>query len=248
MAVQVRLGAQRKNVFVQSRITFNAAVTFKFRRNLLRDAYMSKLITKRNIVIIPDAQGIKKAIELSRQISQKFGTSFVLDGKNFYPHITLYQTAYPTMNLTHVVTKLSEVSRTMKSFRVQIHGYKTMMGFIFLHAIRSRELFLAHKHIVSVLNPLREGAVIPSDEAMLDSSNVSHKIKHCIRTYGSILAMDTYMPHITLCRLKDPNQTNDVFAMLPTVDLAFDVRDIYLANVGQDGSVNEILERFPLFS
>src|SRR5258706_15718848 len=92
-------------------------------------AHMNNPITKRNVVILPDAFGSQQAIACSRQVAKKYKTTFVLDEKYFYPHITLYQAAYPNKNLLEVDRQLSSIVEDVTPFQVRGKTFTNLFGF-----------------------------------------------------------------------------------------------------------------------
>jgi hypothetical protein len=182
----------------------------------------------------------------SRQIAATYTTDFVLDGKTFYPHITLYQAAFPDKNISFVEQQLDALAGQVNPFRVRSEDFISLVGFVFLKFIKSEELVSLHRQIVGLCNPIREGENIPAEVQNLTDPNVPEFIKYSIKTYGSALAMDAFLPHITLSRLKNFSETENARAMLEKKDMAFDVHSIHLANIGPDGTVNEIYKEFPL--
>jgi 2'-5' RNA ligase len=199
----------------------------------------------RNIVILPPPEIAEQAMTWSREVASEYKTDFVLDGKQFYPHITIYQAAYPDRNLPYVEKQLTELVKYVKPFRVKSTTFSTMVGFIFLNFTKSEELISLHKQIVEICNPLREGEGIPAELKNLTDPNVPEFIKHSIRTYGSALAMEAYMPHITISRLQNRQDADRALEVLGKTEVTFDVHGISLGNIGIDGSVNEIFKETP---
>ena len=199
----------------------------------------------RNLVLLPDIMVRDYAITLSQQIAKQHEVSFVLDGKNFYPHVSLYQAAYPDKNLPRIEKQMAAVAHSSKKFSLRIKGCSTLWGFIFLDAVLNIPLQELHESIVSSLNDLREGMLMDSVKDMLSSSDVSEKMKNSIRAYGSPLAMETYIPHITLCRLKNSAEVEEICASLGNANASFEVDALHVANIGIDGTVNEIFASYP---
>jgi 2'-5' RNA ligase len=202
-------------------------------------------MTTRNIIILPTPDVAGQAIVWSRKIASEYKTNFVLDGKQFYPHITVYQAAYPDKNFPQVETQLKKLVKNIKPFTVKTGDFSTLVGFIFLNFDKSEELVSLHKQIVGICNPIREGENIPAEVKNLTDPHVPEFIKHSIRTYGSALAMDAYMPHITLSRLQNPSEADKVLVKLRHTKISFDVQSVRLGNIGLDGTVNEVFKEFP---
>jgi 2'-5' RNA ligase len=199
----------------------------------------------RNIVILPPPDIANQAINWSRQIAAKYTTDFVLDGKTFYPHITVYQTAYPQKNIFLVESRLAEFVKHVHSFHVHAENFSTIVGFVSLDFTKTKELVSLHEHIVDRCNPLRDGNIIPLEAKNLLSPLVPDYIKYSIRTYGSALDMEAFAPHITLSRLQQFDLAKSAESNLKFQKISFKVRSVWIANIGIDGSVNELLKEFP---
>lgn len=209
-----------------------------------RDSAQERMTT-RNIIILPPPDIAKLAIGWSKDIAERYPTKFILDGKNYYPHITLYQAAYPDKNVHTAEEQLLRIASQSKPFQIGAGEFSTLVGFVFLDFVKTGKLFSLHKKIVEVCNPLREGEIIPAEIKNLANPEVPEYIKHSIRTFGSALAMDVYMPHISISRLQSFTQAEKASQLLEKKKIAFEVKSIFMANIGLDGTVNEILREFP---
>ena len=199
----------------------------------------------RNMVILPPPEVAEQAMAWSRKIASEYITDFILDGKKFHPHITLYQAAYPNKYILNIEQRLTKIVKGVKPFQIHAKDFSTFVGFIFLNFVKSEELISLHKQIVEICNPLREGENIPAEVKNLTDSNVPEFIKYSIRTYGSALAMEAYMPHITISRLQNISQADTARITLKKTAVSFEVKSIHLANIGPDGTVNEIFKEIP---
>ena len=199
----------------------------------------------RNIIILPPPEVAERAMAWSRKIAEKYKTDFVLDGKNYYPHITLYQLALSDANSVSLDQQLHSIVSDTKSFQIEADIFSTLVGFVFLNFKKSNELFSLHEQIVNSCNPLRDGENIPAEVQNLTNPDVPEFIKQSIRTYGSALAMKAYLPHISITRLKTFSEADSARMKLANASIIFDVHSIHVANIGPDGTVNEILQEYP---
>jgi 2'-5' RNA ligase len=200
----------------------------------------------RNIILLPSSEVKTRCIELSQKIARLTETTFILDGSKFHPHLTLYQIAFPSENLHMIESTVKKIAEKTKSFSIHLHKYSSLMGFIFLEATLDDTLMRLHSEIVTAVNPLRDGIILPSEQGRLNDSSVSELIKNSIRTYGAALAMEAFLPHITLAKLKDPNMSDKILCELEQIDMQFEAKDIAVANIGLDGTVNEMYQTFQI--
>ena len=61
-----------------------------------------------NIVLLPPSVVNNQVIKLSKLLSKKYKTEFIVDGKNKFPHATLYQLEVPKKNLEKLYKSLEE--------------------------------------------------------------------------------------------------------------------------------------------
>lgn len=176
-------------------------------------------MTKRNIVVLPGLLVSRQAIELSRQISKQYKTTFVLDGKKFYPHITLYQAGYPQNVLASLEQKLTRIVKSVSPFYIRSANFSTFRGFLFLNIHKNKEIVLLQESIFSALGPLSNSM--------------------------SPLAGDAFVPHITITRLQNPDDSKSALPLLGKIEISHEAHSLCLANIGPDGTVNEIFKEFP---
>ena len=174
---------------------------------------------KRNIIILPDILVSKRAIELSGKLSTQYKTTFTLDGKQFYPHITLYQAEYLQESMIGLEQKLFHIAKSISPFCVRATTFSTFRGFLFLNIKKDNEVVSLQKSIISALGPLSKSL--------------------------SPLAGDTFVPHITITRLQYPDDAKRAVSILGRTEISFEVHSLHVADIGPDGTVNELLKEIP---
>lgn len=176
-------------------------------------------MVKRNIIILPPPEATRQAIAWSQDIANRYPVSFVLDGKNFYPHITLFQGEYVQTNEASLEKFLVRTVSQMQSFSVRLNRFGSLDTFIFLNAERDESLISLQKTIFETAKTLGRSL--------------------------SPIAGDIFVPHITLTRLKNAENIEMVPDGFGKPNVSFRVSSLYLANIGPNGSVNEIFREFP---
>ncbi len=174
----------------------------------------------RNIVILPPPTVAKQAMAWSRKIAAEYKTDFVLDGKHFYPHITLYQGEYSEENLTFMEEKLVSIARTTSPFTVQPKAFRIFERFLFLEMNKDEGIAALQRRIFS------------------DVGKLGKKL--------SSVAGEIFLPHITITRFHQAEDAKQAVSKLQMVKFEFTARALHLVNIGLDGSVNEIFKEFPL--
>ena len=157
-----------------------------------------------NIALLPDYEVQRAAIATSGAVSDGTGTEFTLAPDGPIPHITLYQTAFPSGRLPEVYDAVADVALRTKAFRVSLREVEVYKWtFLFWHCELSDELASLHQRIVGATNRLRDGLVLPmlvSARAFLEEGEQSD-VEH----YGAVWIGPNFLPHITLSRIKDVN-------------------------------------------
>ena len=204
--------------------------------------------TDLNVILLPDKETSLKAIELSNRSNHLGQTRYLLDGKHNHPHVTLYQSAFPTRNFDKINQSLVAVALQTKPIQIELNKFSSLLEFLFWDAVKSPQLLTLHQVVLQVLNPLRDGLLLPEDEARLELPSVSEAMKASIRLYGYPVAGDLYPPHITITRFNTITEAQNAVSHLPPEPIIFTVSTIALANRGQNGTVNELYIKYPLES
>lgn len=200
-------------------------------------------IEKLNLVILPDKKSNKISIDLSKKLSEKFKTFFILDGVELYPHISLYHVLFPIKNHGKIVEKIKSLAENTKPFNISLNRvtFENFSKVLHWKCELTPELASLHKRLIEDINPLREGVY----ENYL--KDCTEEEKKNIEKYGYIHALELYDPHITITRFDDREEIKSVLTQLPpSIERMFDVSKIHLGKLGDHGTVTEILEEFPL--
>lgn len=203
-------------------------------------------LVERNVVLMP-GPAFREAIRLSGLLSDRFGTQFVLDA-NHRAHLSLYQAAYPSRNSDDVVERVRAVAVVTDPVEVVLRGFGDFWGtFVFWEAEKSRALTDLHMRLVTALNPLREGRLLPIHQQLLADDRMPGPLRESIRQYGHPLSGDQERPHMTLARLKDSARTLDALSSLSTEQpepVSFRAEALYLTEVGPHGTCPRYLRAF----
>lgn len=195
-----------------------------------------------NIVVLPDEKTKDIAIDLSRKLSEKFQTNFVLDGKKIHPHMTIYQARYPEKNLDTIRAYLKNIAGRTAPFEVVLGKFSRWRNFVFWDTENTNEIVHLQKSIIYQLNPLREG-LIPKG---LQNGKWDMTETYQIQNYGTLLPGSSVAPfHITISNLKQEASVPTALQEMNPRVTKFIVTKIALGILGEYGTVTEILEEFP---
>ena len=197
-----------------------------------------------NTAFIPPKEVGEKAIELSKVVGNQGDTHFILDGINFYPHITIYPPEYPEENISKVLEVVEKTSGSLNSLKFKFKNIDSGQGYLGVAFEHSEEIQQTHEKIVSALNPLREGRVRDKYVEYYMEFN-SGQLQN-IEKYGYPGAMDLYNPHLTITRLKDENEAKEILSTIKWDILEFMVNKIGVYKMGEHGTCRELIKEFSL--
>ena len=196
-----------------------------------------------DVVILPSREVSQKAVELSGEIAKDLSVFFTLHEQERIPHISIYQAAYPTKNISGIKTTLRDICAKSHSFPIELlKSSWEKEGWIAFDAHKSKDLSTFHQLVVEKLNPLREGNIMLSDKENLNL--YSTRERENVEQYGYVLAMDLFQPHLTITRLKESNE-NIIAATVQKLEgstFTFRADTIALCTLGKHGTCVSILE------
>lgn len=202
-----------------------------------------------NIVLLPDIAIEKTACAASQQLAQVEQTQFVLDAKQFFPHITLYQAAYPEKSLDTIIAALDKSIGQFNALNITLNSVSNYNEFIFWNAEISPELRALHEQCIQLLNPLRKGVLSEDNTKALEDPRIGDAEKEAIRECGYLLAHNQFQPHITITKLLSTDGIETAVDALqnhvPNTATSPASR-LALTTVGEHGTVNHIYKEWAL--
>lgn len=219
--------------------------TLKYQYNPDLSLLLMKESTPLSIAIIPDELVSEQAIKIARKFSEGFSYEFTIDGKLNFPHITLYNALYPSKNIGDLKKILSTIVNQTQPFTLRLTELDIFYSnYIFWMCEKSDQLNKLHLDILSTVNPLREGLVLPD---FLTIPNPTDQEQKEISLYGAVMVGNRYTPHLTIMRFEDTEIAKGAIELLNiNANINFQVIKIILGSLGKGGTVNEILEIFEL--
>lgn len=185
----------------------------------------------------------EEAIKLSKEVAEKEGVYFTLDGVDFIPHATIYSPEYPEKNLEKVIETAEKIAKELSpvNFIYKILKEEEIFsGSILVSFENSNEIKNIHEITVQKLNPFREGHLREKER------NYSGKGKENIEKYGLPLVMNFYDPHITITSLKNGQKTAGIVKNVGWKIKKFKVDTIMVCAMGEHGTCRKIIKEFKL--
>jgi len=187
-----------------------------------------------------------KVIKLSQEIGNKNNSYFILDGINYYPHITIYSSIFSESNLSNILEKIEIFVKKLDDVSFKFKGVGVGQGYIGFNFINSNKIKKIHQGIVELLNPLRKNI---SEDDLKDYNLVfNKKQKKSISEYGYPDAMNLYVPHMTITRLKDEKTIKNITREIKWNVGSFKVGRIACCLMGDNGVCKQIIKEFELHS
>lgn len=193
-----------------------------------------------NIVIYPSKDIIIRAIKTSKSFKRK-GSSFVLDGKNYFPHITIYMTEFPSKNTRAIKELLKQFSLGIKPFQITASGYRQNKdGYIDVNYKKTKSINELQKKVVTLLNPFREGLLRLKDKERLKEFSKSQQKN--IKLYGYRSVGTEFYPHLTFTKLKQYSKLT--LSDMKKDNFSFKVGKIGLFYLGEYGTCRKLIKIF----
>jgi 2'-5' RNA ligase len=206
---------------------------------------MKEKFIRINITFIPSIEIVEIIKKLSKKISNKESSYFVIDNQNFFPHITIYSLEYLIKNLEKVFSQVEEFSKKLSAIKFVFKKITTKRGYVGIELDYTKELKNIHEILVRRLNGLREGHI---DKKYIDSYgiNFSEEKRKNIQKYGYPNLMSLYHPHMTITRLKNEQAAEKIAKKIEWTVKDFVVNKLGAYKMGENGTCVELLREFDL--
>lgn len=202
--------------------------------------------TRVNIAIKPPQEVIEEAIKISNQIGKETEPFFILDGINFFPHITIYSPEYPDNNLDQVYKTVNEITSSTDRFVTTFTSFNSHLGYIDIALEKTEQWEKLHEAVVNKLNPYRENHVREKYKSSEELSNYSEIQQKYILDFGYSEVFSAFRPHLTITRLKDEQVAKEVVDKLNLQVHSFQVKELAAYLMGSHGTCTKLIREFSL--
>lgn len=199
-----------------------------------------------NVVLEPPPEVAQEAIRLSKELATQGEPYFVSDGKNFYPHVTLYMGVYPTHHVQAVLDTVRSIASMYKPLVCADAKFHALWGFITLAFSLGPELKQVHEQLVQQLNPLREGHIFAKYLELEYQKRFSPAQYESVQWYGYPGALECFSPHLSLIRFKDETRAEEISRTLQCDITSFTVNELTVYEMGEHGTCTKLVEKFNL--
>lgn len=198
---------------------------------------MQEPVISLDTALRPPPEVIKEAMLSSRQLADVAEAYFVLDGKEFHPHLTLYFAQYPLRNRDKVFEGVADVARLYpEKITCTLQEIEASAGYVIVKFALTSPVQALHEALVERLNPLREGHIFEK-----------HKDDPAWQEYGYPNIFEKYSLHLTLTRLKDPIKAQELVQKVAWSVTQFEASSIGVFLMGgSHGTCKELLYEYPM--
>jgi hypothetical protein len=156
-----------------------------------------------DIVILPEPVLLGKTVSASQRLEQ-FDNFYVLEDGKYFPHVSLYMLELKTEDIPRVEECLRDIASVFSPLQLEAYRYDHTMGFIDAEYKIIPELATLQERVVAALNSIRNGMREKDRERMLTAQGIALKN---FQDYGYKSIGELFRPHISLTRLKEPNDS-----------------------------------------
>ncbi len=202
---------------------------------------------KVGIGLLPNQEVREKLISMSKAINSHYPLSYILNGINFHPHLTLFQ--LKSDSLEDILTSAKNLSGKKIQITLDKVNYFSN-SFLFYDCKRIEDLQDLCEKVVEEMDKHRS----KSEKAIGQQQNLTGltdlEIEY-LEKYGYPFVKESFKPHFSIGRiLNNPPKIEEIRRILKPIDslsnYAFFSEEAIVYELGVDGSCVNILERFKL--
>jgi len=205
-----------------------------------------------DIVLLPDAEITKRAIDLSEQLAKEYPMRFTLS-QTTVPHYSIYMAQLTQDGVEEAKEKLKAIAQKLSPFSLEATQYwqDNAEGFFEVQYERTPQLVALQEQVIAAINPLREERFLAEYPPGYTKEEQQEKLA------GNALAQFTqfaypeigedYRPHMTFTRLQKEAYATKIITKLPDVtSFRGDFPSLGLFVMGHNGTCVQHVSVFPL--
>lgn len=201
--------------------------------------------TRINITFNLPADIAEQLAVLSKKLSDKEETAFVLDNENFFPHITIYSLEYPSRNENKILETVEKLAESFSPIKFIPIGMQTEGGYLGVEFEYSEEIRKIHETMVESLNVFREDH-LREKYTEENLSGLPLEKRQNIQKYGQANLLNLYIPHVTITKLMDKKIAERMVKEMKIPFEEFVSNEIRAYKMGKNGTCVELVKEFIL--
>jgi len=187
--------------------------------------------------------------KVSSEIHKKYNTKFVVDGKEYNPHLTMYLFAAPIANQKKIISTLIKIAPEFKLSVLKVKKlFLSYDGWLMIYLDNKVKLGKYHETIIDRINPLREGVQRKKYRGVNKILQLPNDERLSLMKYGDRHAIKYYYPHLSLTKFDNLEDAEEALInyrkyfqkntlKIVSLDLIRDIKD------GSDG-IGRLLYRY----
>ncbi len=175
----------------------------------------------------------KHATELAFEVLKKIKTLapvITAIGPDRSPHITLFQGRFPEEKIGNVLQIVENLSIPVE-VKLLPELIQRPNGNLFWLVKKTDVLQDLHRQLLVEVQPLTDGQYLQQAQDVLNDPNTEEEMKERIRKYGNALTAESFLPHVTLCRIKDDIE------LFPPPTYTYSASRCMIYSLRNDGSI-----------
>jgi len=163
-----------------------------------------------DVVLVPETRIAEQAIQLSTKLAE-CDSYFTLDGKTYFPHLSLYMLQLNEAGLSKALDFLKDVASKTKAVKATAHDYHYENDYLDVEYPRTEDFSELQKIILEGLNPIRDG-LREREKVRLQTATGAEREN--ILSYGYRSIGEQFYPHLTFTHFKSNQEA--VLTTLPS--------------------------------
>jgi 2'-5' RNA ligase len=198
-----------------------------------------------DIVILPPKNTRKLIATVTKKIAKKYPLRWRVDDRKLIPHITLFHILMKKSDLPKLYEKLERITRKHKQMNLSFTDVRPRSFALGISVKNTPHLYNLHKEVVQNLNQYRTGVTAKKFFFPIKAS--SSLERQYLKKYGKPRVLKLFLPHITLCLLKDQSKNEEAKKFAERFKLkTFKADTIAIAEINGYFQVTKILKTFKL--
>jgi 2'-5' RNA ligase len=203
------------------------------------------------IAVLLEEPAMSSIVELNHLARLQEASEFIIDGRNFFPHITIYPPLFPTKNIDEIRQRLRSLAKNFEHFSIRLDQVFSADGYLMLAYKHSEALYDLHKKVINELNPLREGILRAKYQSPEYMNTIPADQQELVMNYGYQYVLQYFHPHITIVKYDDQVQAEKLMSVIKGENRLADLKNVQINNVvlfeaGENAKCIKLIEKFAL--
>jgi len=208
---------------------------------------MDREFKRINIALIIPSTVASLACALSEQIAQADRTFFILDNRNYFPHISLYAPEFPAGMENKIEYALGEIVEKHGAIACQFDKASGAAdGGVYINLKANEEIKKLCADVVAALNQIREGHIRKRYADAEYQSKRSDKQISYINKHGFWRINEFFEPHIMLSVVEPGDQAKAIAGKIIWPIKEFTCSSIGMFSTGQWGTCTKLIRKISL--